>query len=95
MAVTNTINEPFAHTDVATIVSAIHERLGTTEWLKDTVLSELLDLLDVRTIPERVKSWVHQYCLRIISPDIPAKEFTGKMAEAIDKTSLQRRIKVQ
>ena len=31
MAVTNTIHEPFAHTDVATIVSAIHERLGTTE----------------------------------------------------------------
>ena len=31
MAVTNTIHEPFAHTDVAKIVTAIHERLGTTE----------------------------------------------------------------
>ena len=31
MTVTNTIHEPFSHTDVAKIVTAIHERLGTTE----------------------------------------------------------------
>ena len=91
MAVTNTIHEPFAHTDVATIVSAIHERLGTTEWLKDTVLLELLEILNVRTIPERVQTWVHQHCLRIISPDIPVNEFTGKMAKPIDLATLPRR----
>ncbi len=31
MTVTNIIHEPFAHTEVAAIVTAIHERLGTTE----------------------------------------------------------------
>ncbi|MBC7498075.1 hypothetical protein H7170_00365 [Candidatus Gracilibacteria bacterium] len=91
MAITNVIHEPFAHTDVATIVTAIHERLGTTEGLKDTVLSELLEILNVRNIPERVQSWVHRYCLLIISPDIPVKEFTGKLADPIDLASLSRR----
>lgn len=91
MAIINTIREPFWHTDVADIVSAIHERLGKTDWLKEEVHREILDLLEIEQLPDRVKTWVHIYCQRIISPDLPKEEFTWKLDEPIDKRSLKKK----
>ena len=91
MTVTNIIHEPFSLEDTAAIVNAIHERNGTTEWLKEAVLAELKDILDVEHIPERVQSWVQRYCLLIISPDIPQRALSGKLALPIDKTSLKKK----
>jgi len=91
MSVTNIIHEPFSHEDTAAIVNAVHERLGTTEWLKEAILAELGEILDVDHIPERVQTWVQRYYQQIISPDIPQRELAGKSALPIDKRSLKKR----
>lgn len=90
MAVTNTIPESFAHEDAKAIVTAIHGRLGTTEGLKDTVVSEMKQLLNVEKLPDRVQTWVHRYCLAIISPKLPQKKMSEKVATPLDLKSLFR-----
>jgi hypothetical protein len=89
MSPTQVIREPFHHTDVYAIVEQ-EAQVGDLEALKIRVTGrvEVLVGLPAAKLPERIRTWIHQICLRHTAPSAPIRMLRGKLAEPIDLASL-------
>lgn len=94
MTIHNTVREPFHYLNVESIVIRQVASSGT-EGLKPRVVAEVREIIGLPSdpLPERVRTWVHQLCLRRTAPTAALQMFRGKLAEAIDLASLPGREK--
>ncbi len=94
MAVTNSIQKPYSHTDVQAIVTT--QLQEWTDWLKDRVTASVRGFLGIyeSELPERIGTWIHQLCLPHTA-GLPAPTFRGKLANPIDLASIPQRVKSQ
>lgn len=94
LAPTPPLRKPFHHTDVYAIVQE-ELKENDTDTLKLRVMGRVASIVGLPStkLPERIKTWVHQLCMRVTAPSAPIRPFRGALAEAIDLDSLPNRKK--
>ncbi len=88
MLATPPLRQPYGSDNVNMVVIA--ELENGLDGLKDRVTDIIKDTIGINELPERVRSWIYQLCIRHTA-GLEQKEFTGKLALPIDLVSLSQR----